>query len=399
MRSRGAILALVVAALLGSAVVPASGVAALSAVERAHLASHGTWARVGPMPHRRANQVMVRLADGRVLVAGGSTSNDATSKRSADIFDPRTNRWSPASPMHRARSSASSVLLPGGGVLVVGGSGTIIRHGDLFNVFLRSAEVYHPAIDRWTRVSPMHDRRLAPVIELLSNGQVLVAGGYNDRRGATSSELFRPRTGRWRMTDSMSVPRYLGASAVLPNGDILAAGGRRDPVTRRRTAERYVVGRQEWRPAGQLLGAAHPRLFRLANDSVLAIAGEGHWYSPTRQVARYALADRAWHQVASLPTARASMSVVSLRGHPLVLGGSGPAARYTTATGFLWRPARQRWVLWTRMPQPLSNLSAVRLRDGSILVAGGQSKIYEGSHVPTKCAFRYFPRGVVAEDG
>ena len=385
------ILVLVAAGSVVAAFLPSAQVMAMSGPRAAVSVSHGTWEDVGPMPSRRAEHVMVRLADGRVLAAGGGMANDARSKRSADIYNPRTERWSAAEPMHRTRSAMSAILLRNGDVLVVGGVSTAMRDGGLMNVVLRSAETYDPVADQWTKVAAMHDRRVGPVIERLPHGRILVAGGHNNRAGASSAEIYHPKTGDWRMTDPMSVPRYLGASTRLRNGDILVAGGPGTPGAHRRTAERYVVNRHEWRPAGQFRGGQSPQVFRLPNGRVLSIAGGGQWGSPTRRVAKYTPSRNAWHRVASLPAARGGMPVVSLGGYPLVLGGRGPGTHYTTATGFLWRPARHGWVRWTWMPQPLWNLAAVRLRDGSILAAGGQSLITEGTHLPTKYAFRFSP--------
>jgi hypothetical protein len=391
--SRRSLLGLLAAGAVAGALLPSVTVTAALDARAAASISDGVWDHVGPMPSRRADHLMVRLADGRVLVAGGGMANDARSKRSADIYNPQTDRWSAAEPMHRTRSGMSGVLMRNGQVLVVGGVSTVIKSGGLMNVVLRSAEIYHPGTDRWTKVAAMHDRRLWPIVELLPRGQVLVAGGASDPRDSRTAEIYNPRSGRWRMTESMSVPRYLGASARLPNGNILVAGGKRDPTTHRRTAERYRVRRHVWRAAGQFDGARRPRLFSLPSGKVLAIAGEGRSYSPTRRVAMFNPWRDSWRQVDPLPSARAWMPVVSLNGFPLVLGGAGPGTRYTTATGFLWRPGRQGWVRVPRMPQPLSSLGAVRLRDGSILAAGGQSVITEGTHVPTRYAFRYCPRG------
>jgi hypothetical protein len=48
-------------------------------------------------------------------------------------------------------------------------------------------------------------------------------------------------------------------------------------------------------------------------------------------------------------------------------------------------------VPWTAIPRPVTGHSAVKLRDGSCLVLGGQTIIGEGTHVPRKLAYRYYP--------
>ncbi len=56
------------------------------------------------------------LADGRVLVNGGSSS------RNANIYDPQADTWSAAAPMNVARGYNANVMLTDGSVLTLGGS-------------------------------------------------------------------------------------------------------------------------------------------------------------------------------------------------------------------------------------------------------------------------------------
>ncbi len=62
------------------------------------------------------------MADGRVLVAGGTTSasiEDPTA--AAQVYDPETRAWTSAGSMGAARYGATAVLLNDGRVLVIGG--------------------------------------------------------------------------------------------------------------------------------------------------------------------------------------------------------------------------------------------------------------------------------------
>ena len=367
------------AALAVGSVASASGSVTVSKTVRVDV-THGSWTSVGPMPHSRWNQITVRLHDGRVLVAGGEDATVSGCKRSADLYDPSTNSWAHAASLHRARCFASAVVLRDGRVMVAGGVGSRV---------LRSAEIYDPVTNRWTYAARMNDRRDGAIAELLPHGRVLVAGGYFTA-SATTAEVFNPKTNRWRRTDPMSEPRVFGSSARLPNGDILVAGDAFDSTTRLRTAERYVVKRHTWRPAGQFRGGEEPLLFRLANGHVLAIAGGSAQTGVSRSVAAFNPLTNTWHPVAPLPSARGDMQVASLGGRPLVLGGLNRAL-HPTATGFLWRPGQRRWVLWTKMPKPLTNFGAVRLRNGSILVTGGLTQTRTASPTPTRYAFRYHP--------
>jgi hypothetical protein len=91
------------------------------------------WSSAAAMDTGRDSPAAVELRDGRVLVAGGAA--DRKVLQSAEIYDPRSDRWAPAAPMLQARSAASALVLRNGRVLVCGGS----RYGNV----LSSCELYH----------------------------------------------------------------------------------------------------------------------------------------------------------------------------------------------------------------------------------------------------------------
>jgi len=83
----------------------------------------------------------VRLADGRVLLAGGSIREpeliDADAgtyvtglTAEALLFDPRTGTWTSTTPMPSPRGDASVVLLSDGSAVFAGGS---ISEGELYS--------------------------------------------------------------------------------------------------------------------------------------------------------------------------------------------------------------------------------------------------------------------------
>lgn len=379
-----------------SLVVVGLGLGAAAAIppERASAVgadNRGTWVDVGPMPTRRASPVAVRLSDGRVLVAGGETSSDGRCKSNADIFDPTSNSWESVAGMHRDRCQAAGVLLDNGTVLVVGGAGLVWRdepgvHG-WFTRYWRSAEIYHPRQDRWTWAAPMSESRGAPILERLSRHRVLVAGG-SARSPRTSSEIYRVRRDSWSSVPAMSVSRSSGSSVRLRSGDVLVAGGPRDERGRR-AAERYIVSQDRWAAAGFFVGTRNPTLFRTPSGKVQAIPSG--WKPKSRPVHIYDPRRNAWHEQSRLPVCRFDPQVVSLRGHAFVLGGYTDHGTYTSRTALLWRPVRDEWVRPTRLPQPVGGHAAVTLRDGSVLVLGGQTKLEEGTHIPRRLAYRYHP--------
>ena len=109
----------------------------------------GRFDQTGPLLHARDTATATRLADGRVLVAGGYTEDanaPATAKgpvmmslASAELYDPATGLFSDAGSMTTARASHTATLLHDGRVLIAGG----VDAGSGYDMF-SSAELYEP---------------------------------------------------------------------------------------------------------------------------------------------------------------------------------------------------------------------------------------------------------------
>jgi hypothetical protein len=204
--------------------------------------------RFGPgMSQRRALFHLVRLADGRLLAAGGADSRDA------EIYDPAAGGWSYAGTMHSSRVGAAYARLLDGRVVVAGGS---------FGGCDPTAEVYDPDTNTWTLTGDMSiDRRDATATRVrLPNGteRVLVAGGVDNQNDAalSTAELYDPATNSWTATGSMTAAR---AGATPPRCSPIRARcwspGEVPPASRARncTTRPPAPGRRSsrWRPLGR----------------------------------------------------------------------------------------------------------------------------------------------------
>lgn len=110
--------------------------------------STGRWAVTANMTTVRSDYTATLLQDGRLLVAGGvggPLDGAQIPLSSAELFDPRDGSWTATAPMASARSGHFAVLLADGTVLVSGGSARDPARGGAF-IGLVASELYHPGI-------------------------------------------------------------------------------------------------------------------------------------------------------------------------------------------------------------------------------------------------------------
>src|ERR1017187_3233012 len=210
----------------------------------------GTWTVTGAQVAPRAYHTATLLPGGKVLIVGGYNSSSGLLS-SAELYDPASGTWTTTGPLASAREYHTATLLPNGMVLVVGGetNNQII----LGNNSLASAELYNPATGHWTATGPLKYGRYKHTATLLQNGKVLVAGGTG-YSPTTAAELYDPASGTWTTTGAMSTARVQHTATLLPDGRVLAVGGNSTigwPVPGP-SAELYDPGTGTWAGTGGL---------------------------------------------------------------------------------------------------------------------------------------------------
>ena len=164
------------------------------------------------------------LADGSVLIAGGSNQFGTSASNATLIFDPASGGFSKGPLMSKSRQGATATLLDDGRVLIVGGDDYQGGYGYTNN----NAELIDPshALSRSTLLVLQH----SPVTStLLSDGRVLVTGGGPNDTGADCttppvSEVFDPTTETFTSVGPMSLPPAGSAAITIPDGRVLLFG-------------------------------------------------------------------------------------------------------------------------------------------------------------------------------
>jgi N-acetylneuraminic acid mutarotase len=210
----------------------------------------------------------------------------------------------------------------------------------------------------------------------------------------------------------------VGAARI--GASIYVAGGFRADGTTTNAVQRYDIRRRGWRRVRPMpVGLNHP--VAVAHRGRLYVsggfAGERSLSEPTRVLLRYNPRRRRWKRLPPAPTARAAHAAAVIRGRLYVAGGAnasgslrslevydiarrrwsrgpdfpGPARNHTTgvASGGLfyvlagrdaqnyttaerYDPRRRRWEPLPDMRTARGGIASARLRDGRIVVFGGE---------------------------
>ena len=198
----------------------------------ANLVGGAFTASAATMSDPRVDHTATLLRTGKVLVAGGFWSCNATTtgghRSSADSYDPGNDTFTPTGSMLQARRRHTATLLTNGKVLIAGGEG---RSGNQF-VPLTSAELYDPGTGTFTATGSLTTARYYHTATLLNNGKVLIAGGTDGTlagsgqlTGLSSVELYDPATGLFTPASNLLVSRQGHTAVLLPDGRVFIAGG------------------------------------------------------------------------------------------------------------------------------------------------------------------------------
>ncbi|HLU39734.1 MAG TPA: hypothetical protein VK081_10130 [Planctomycetota bacterium] len=305
--------------------------------------------RPGPrLTTARALAATVPLADGRTLVCGGVDANGNV-LRSAEVYDPAQRAFVPVGNMLTARCLHAATRLQDGRVLVVGGT-TVFTDpvGALANA-QSSAEIFNPATGTWSSAAAAYTRLLAPALDTLPDGRVLLSGGFEVQViiiplpiGAVSScRIYNPATGTWSNAPNMRTARALHdtTTLLLPNGDLLVTGGatsgpdltQATPIAK---AEIYRVSSNTWTALPDMLQPVLGHsLFLLGNRAVVAGGAQGTLTAITATAAVQALdlTGLTWSPLPPLNEARGGQgTVVTNDGMAVLLGGQGSSAALAT---------------------------------------------------------------------
>lgn len=190
-----------------------------------------TFSPTGNLIDARVGHVAVLLSNGKVLIAGGDGIGGALS--SAEIYDPSTGLFTAAGNLKVPRaayfnpytalvrtSSTTATLLSDGRVLIAGGNSGVGIVGITI-----SAELYDPMTGTFSLTGNLIEARALHTATRLSDGQILIAGGFSGFASENFAELYNPTTGSFTSTSNLIHGRAQHTATKLNSGQVLVVGG------------------------------------------------------------------------------------------------------------------------------------------------------------------------------
>ncbi len=332
----------------------------------------GTWSTISSMNAPREYQTATLLSNGQVLVAAGCADDPCVVvQTSAELYDPATGTWSITGSLNQGRGYQTATLLSNGQVLVAGGLG---NNGSI----LASAELYDPVTGVFTYTGSLNTARYRHTATLLTDGRVLVVGGCcSGGAPLASAELYDPATGTWSTTGSLNTARSRHAMAPLADGKVLVTGGFDSAGNTIASAEVYDPATGTWSITGSMNDARQRHTATLLpNGQVLVAGGENDLYPYYLASAElYDPATGVFTYTGNMSTSRQRHTATLLAdGTVLVAGGKGSSSNMSGTE--VYDPATGTWTIAGNLNTGRFRHTATLLTDGTVLVAGGQGPPY-----------------------
>jgi len=342
--------------------------AALWPARIAAMAGPGPLVATASMGTQRSGHSATLLTDGSVLVAGGAYCvyildgggcDVEISLASAEIYHPGTGSWSDTGSMAISRIGQAATRLSNGKVLVAGGFYEPFPGSIDTSAYLADAELYDPATGSWSTTGSLNQARSDALATLLGDGTVLVAGGS----AGNSAELYHPNTGTWSATGSMAEGHAYGTITRLPNGEVLVAGG--IPAANTIAAsELYDPASGTWAVTGAMVTPRSYHSATLLKDGTVLVAGGLDALGAALNIAEiFKPSTGTWSATTSTANNHAYQhaNAVLLPDGTVLLADEGAEIYDPVAHSWSFGPDTTAWY----------GQSATLLNDGRVLIAGG----------------------------
>ncbi len=332
--------------------------------------SSGTFTTTGSMSTARSGHQATLLSSGKVLITGGTTSSAgyAVPVATAELYDPKTQTFTPTADMTTARSGHTATVLPNGNILIAGG------------MFLDSAELYDPSAGIFRATGNLSAARRAHTATLLNNGEVLIAGGYGgdpSLHNFNSAQVYDPASETFAARGDMITAREGHTATLLSDGKVLIAGGYVQDGSHPDN-EIYDPGSGTFSVTGSDAGNTIAATANLLTNSKVLLTLE-YSCDPSDGAEVYDPSNGVFTATGSMTATRGDRTATLLPDRTVLIAGGGdsnlPAGIIYTvdrASGAeLYNPEAGTFSPTGDMTVGRIGHSATLLNDGTVLIAGG----------------------------
>lgn len=351
-----------------------------------------TWMVTGNMAVGREHQSATLLGNGRILIAGGAASNVAQS--TAEVFDPSGNNgfgaFLPTAAMSQARTEHTATRLGDGRVLIAGGRN--------YGSYLSSAEIFDAngnlGNGSFANTNAMSVQRQFHTATMLTDGRILIAGGYNNTGMTASSEIFDSVAnggfGAFQASPSMISARRGHTATRLLDGRVLIVGGQSNGNVILAVAEIFDPngnnGAGSFTAAGSMtFGRAFHTASLLPDGRVIVSGGVNASFAPQNSAEVFDPVGNggigAFAATPTMPFASAFFANSVLPGGRILMTGGDPGGGNVSAVANVFDPLLNSgmggFISAQNMSSPRRNHTSTPLMSGSVLICGG----YNGSYL------------------
>lgn len=217
-----------------------------------NFSSSSTWIRAGDLQIPGLLQGVISLSDDKIsLVGGTSRGTDPIPLKTTQIFDPRTSQWSPAGGLNTARFWFGNLVRMNDGRVLIAGGTAKSGYQDY-----TSSVIFDPVSGSWSRSGDLNTARRNATLALLPDGRVLIAAGAKGiptiDRFLLSAEIYDPHTAKWKFTDFLPFRAEAQMVVRLRDNRILIVGGDSDHGVSPDTNATFDPVAEKWSKTGPM---------------------------------------------------------------------------------------------------------------------------------------------------
>ncbi|XP_024942180.1 kelch-like protein 3 isoform X6 [Cephus cinctus] len=230
----------------------------------------------------------VTVLEGKIYAVGGCNLTEAP-LRTMHVYDVSADHWSACTGMKIKRMNFGVVTLDD---CIYAVWSYIIGGRDQKTIY-SSAEVYNPKTCKWTIIPPMNVARSFFTVAVL-NGRIYVIGGFagKDKLPLSSVECYNPETGQWIFVADLNIRRQTASAGVL-KGILYVVGGAVAITNVLKSVEVFDPNTNIWTFIEEMPGPRHHAGVVCLNEELYVVGGSDGTVD-LRSICVYNPKKRAW---------------------------------------------------------------------------------------------------------